>query len=98
MTVDIGTLIEKTPGVVGGRPRIAGSRIAVDHIAMLWRRGYSAEDIVSSVYEHLDLAGVHAALAYYFANRDEIDRSIREEEELGERLAAEQRAARRMGA
>src|SRR6185437_9020568 len=64
----------------GGRPRIAGTRNAVDHIAVLWKQGHSAEEIVERVHPDLELAGVHAALAYYFANREEIERSIAEEE------------------
>jgi uncharacterized protein (DUF433 family) len=92
--IDIGTLIVSTPGTVGGRPRIAGTRIAVDHIARLWTQGYSAEDIVYSIYTHLGLDQVYAALAYYFANRDAIDTSIREENELYVRLAAEERVRR----
>lgn len=69
--------IEITPGVAGGKPRIAGHRITVQNIA-IWheRLGKSADEICA---EHdLTLADVHAALAYYFDHREEIDRSIEE--------------------
>lgn len=91
--VDIGTLIVCTPGTVGGRPRIAGTRIAVDHIAVLWNQGIGAAEIVDSIYEHLTLGQVFAALAYYHENRAAVDARIAEEAALYDRLAAEARCA-----
>ena len=69
--------IELTPGVAGGKPRIAGHRITVQDVA-IWhlQMGKSVEEICSEY--GLGLSDVHAALAYYFDNRDEIDRSINE--------------------
>ena len=69
--------IQSRPGVLGGKPCIAGRRIAVEHIA-IWheRLGVSADEIAGE-YD-LELADVYAALAYYFAHREEIDRSIQE--------------------
>jgi uncharacterized protein (DUF433 family) len=71
--------LEITPGVCGGKPRIAGRRITVQNIA-LWheRLGMSADEIATE-YE-LNLADVYAARAYYFDHREEIDRSINEDE------------------
>ena len=69
--------IEITPGVAGGKPRIAGHRITVQNIAV-WheRMGRSVDEIAD---EHdLTLAEVYAALAYYFEHRDEIDKSLEE--------------------
>jgi uncharacterized protein (DUF433 family) len=86
---DIGTLIVQTPGTCGGRPRIAGTRIAVHNIAIDYNAGETAEEIVNE-RTHLTLAQVYAALAYYFANQEVIDAQIAEERELYERLAAEQ--------
>ena len=69
--------IERTPGVAGGKPRIAGHRITIQDIAV-WHQhmGKSVEEICSEY--GLGLSDVHAALAYYFDHRDEIDRSISE--------------------
>lgn len=64
--------IEITPGVAGGKPRIAGHRITVQDI-VIWheRMGRSADEICAE-YD-LTLADVYAALAYYFDHREEID-------------------------
>ena len=80
--------IEATPGVAGGKPRIAGHRITVQDI-VLWheRLGLSADEICAE-YD-LELADVYAALSYYFDHRSEIDQSIRD----GEALVAELRKA-----
>jgi uncharacterized protein (DUF433 family) len=77
--------IECTPGICGGKPRIAGHRITVSNIA-IWheRLGKSADEIASD-YD-LTLADVHAALAYYFDHRAEIDQSIEEGESFAEAL------------
>ena len=69
--------IEITPGISGGKPRIAGRRITVENI-VIWheRLGKSADEIASD-YD-ITLADVYAALAYYFDHRNEIDRSLKE--------------------
>jgi len=68
-----------TPGVAGGKPRIAGRRITVQDI-MVWHdlMGLSAEEIASN-YD-LTLSDVHAALAYYHDHRPDIDQAMRDEE------------------
>jgi uncharacterized protein (DUF433 family) len=72
--------IVSTPGTVGGKPRIAGSRIRVLDI-VVWheKRGLSPDQIVD-LYPELSLADVHAALAYYFDNRNEIESEFQREE------------------
>ena len=69
--------IEITPGIAGGKPRIAGRRISVQDI-VVWheRMGRSADEICAD-YD-LSLADVYAALAYYFDHREEVDRSLEE--------------------
>ena len=93
--------IAVTPGICGGRPRIAGHRIRVQDVA-LWheRWGCSPEEIVSR-YPQLTLADVHAALAYYYDHRDEIEQHIHDAETLAQTLKqdipsklTEKRAAR----
>ena len=84
--VDIGTLIERTPGVVGGRPRIAGRRLTVRNIAGMHNAGDPPEEILRQ-YPQLSLAEVHAALAYYYANQAEIDEDIAEEARFYDEMA-----------
>jgi uncharacterized protein (DUF433 family) len=90
---DIGTFIEQTPGICGGRPRVAGTGVSVLRIAGWYKMGRSPEEIADQ-YGHLSWAQVYAALAFYHANRDEIDREIVAEEALYDRLREESLAAR----
>lgn len=78
--------IEITPGVCGGRPRIAGHRIRVQDI-VVWHEvhGMSPDEIVSG-FPQLTLANVYAALAYYHDHREEIVQQMRDEEKLIESL------------
>ncbi len=70
-----------TPGVAGGKPRIAGHRITVRDIAVWHERlGMNADEIATEYA--LSLADVYAALAYYFDHREEIDQAIRADEEF----------------
>ncbi len=80
--------IVSTPGTCGGRPRIDGHRIQVEDVA-IWheRMGMSPDEIVSE-YPSITLADVHAALAYYFENRQRIDADI----EAAKRCAEEMKA------
>jgi uncharacterized protein (DUF433 family) len=77
--------IDKTAGVAGGKPRIAGHRITVQNIA-LWHEtlGKSADEIADE-YD-LTLADVYAALAYYFDHKAEIDASRADGDALAEAM------------
>jgi uncharacterized protein (DUF433 family) len=78
--------IEKTPGVCGGRARIAGHSVRVMDI-VVWHemRGYSPDEI-AGMFPGLTLADVHAALAYYFDHREEIETEFNLDEEAGKEL------------
>jgi uncharacterized protein (DUF433 family) len=84
VTVDIGTLIERRPEIRGGRPCIAGTGVSVERIVGWYKLGLNPDEIADRI-GHLSLAQVHAALAYYHANRNEIESSIAVEEAEGDR-------------
>jgi uncharacterized protein (DUF433 family) len=83
--VDIGTLIERSPEIRNGRPCIAGTGVSVRRIAAWHNLGLTPEEIAAKI-EHLTLAQIHAALAYYHANRAEIDSDIAAEEASTDRI------------
>jgi len=83
--IDIGTLIERCPSIRGGRPCIAGTGVTVRRIAEWHNLGLAPEEIAAKT-EHLSLAQVHAALAYYHANRQEIDQDLAAERETANEL------------
>jgi len=77
--------LEITPGIVGGKPRIAGHRITV-HDIVTWHelQGRSVDEI-SADYD-LTPAEIHSALTYYFDHREEINLAMRESEAFVESL------------
>lgn len=81
--VDIGTLIDRDPRIRGGRPKIAGTGVTVMRIAGWHNQGWIPEKIAAN-YGHISLAQVHAALAYYHVNKEEIDADIEAEERFYE--------------
>ena len=83
--IDIGTLIERSPEIRKGLPCIAGTGVTVRRIAGWYNLGLTPEEIAAKI-EHLTLAQIHAALAYYHANRDEIDSDIAAEESAVEEI------------
>jgi len=74
--------IEITPGVCGGKPRIAGHRITVQNI-VVWHdeMGMNPDEIVAT-YPTIALADVHAALAYYHDHRDEIRAQMKADDDF----------------
>jgi uncharacterized protein (DUF433 family) len=76
----LGPGIEATPGICGGEPRIAGTRIPVWALEQSRRLGMSEADILRA-YPSLRAADVINAWTYAAAHRDEIDDQIREHEE-----------------
>jgi len=77
--------IVKTPGVVGGRPRLAGRRIAVDFIVDLYVRQNTS---VEEIEEHFSVtpAETYAALSYYYDHQAEIDDLLLESDAHAEAL------------
>jgi uncharacterized protein (DUF433 family) len=79
MEVTLNRHIEITPGVRSGKPRIAETRITVADVAIMYlRMGQSLEEIAGKY--QLSLASIHAAMAFYYDNRQEIDQRIAEAE------------------
>ena len=83
--------IETTPGISGGRPRIAGHRITVENIVVWHERAGMTADEIAAGYG-LTLADVYAALAYYFDHRNEIDQSIEDGEQFVKFLSGNARS------
>jgi uncharacterized protein (DUF433 family) len=83
---DIGTLVAYSPTTVNRHPIIAGTKTSVSRVVVLYKQGAGAEDIARRL-SHLSLAQVYAALAYYHANRDEIESDLAEEDAEYWRLA-----------
>lgn len=71
------------------RAYITGTRIRVQDIyAQSEIHGKSPEQIVTA-FPHLTLAQVHAALAYYFDNREAIVDEIKQDEEFASLMKAQ---------
>ena len=81
--------IEITPGVCGGKPRIAGHRITVQNIVIWHERGGLSPDEIVSRHPGITLADVYAALTYYHDHREEVRAQSRADEEFADRLKAE---------
>ena len=84
----INSHIEITPGICGGKPRIAGHRIRVQDI-VIWheKMGMSPDEII---YHHptISLSDVYAALAYYHEHLDEIRQQIENSEKIVQEIQA----------
>lgn len=81
------TYIVSDPAVRGGRPCLAGHRITVAEIALAYE-GALGHWTITRIAEQFDLtlSEIHAALAYYFDHREEIDQSFRDDDRAAEEL------------
>jgi uncharacterized protein (DUF433 family) len=66
-----------------GNYSVGGTRISVDSIVYAFRRGESPETICQN-FELLRLEEVYGAIAYYLANRPEIDAYLMRQNEKWE--------------
>lgn len=71
-----------------GSVRIAGTRIGLEHVVANYRNGWSPERIVEE-YSTLNLADVHAVIAWYLRHRDEVDHYMTEQDQTAERVREE---------
>ena len=80
--------IDRRAGKCGGKPCVSGTRIRVWDIYVLHERlGKTADEIIGD-YPELGLSGVHAALAYYYDHKDEIDAEMKAADDFVEQLRA----------
>jgi len=77
--------ITKFPVLCGCRPSIDDTRVRFLNIVYLLKEGYTPERMLEQ-YSDLNLAQVHAALAYYYDHQDEIEGYIKEDEAWDERF------------
>jgi len=87
----------RTPGIKSGTPHIAGTGVTVRTIVRYYKLGLSPEEIAAE-YPHLSLAQVYGALAYYHANRDEMDEQMAAEEVESDRIEQEHLRLQKSGA
>lgn len=88
MSIEIGSLLTRSPEIRHGRLCIAGTRTTVHRIAVWYKMGYDPEEIARS-YPHLPIAGIYAALAYYHANQAQMEAEIASDQAEEERIEAE---------
>ncbi|HEX6737484.1 MAG TPA: DUF433 domain-containing protein [Vicinamibacteria bacterium] len=75
------THIVKEPGYCGGKAAIDDTRIRVNNVVWLHKEGLAPAQILEH-YPDLNLAQVHAALAYYYDHVEEIEAELAREDEL----------------
>jgi uncharacterized protein (DUF433 family) len=72
--------------ICSGRPRIAGTRLKVQHIALEYEYLGWPPDQICDAHPAIGLPEIHAAISYYYAHKEEIDQAIRDDREFADRL------------
>src|SRR5882757_8596464 len=78
--------ITQTPGICGGKPCIAGSRIRVQDIYVWHELQSQSVDEIISKFPQLTHADVYAALAYFWDNRQAMLDEMKAEDAMVEDL------------
>ncbi len=86
-SVKLGSLLHSRADLHHGRPCLAGTGMTVHAVAVQHMQGLTAEQILEQ-FPHLDLARIYAALAYYYANRAQIEADLEAEDQLAAELMA----------
>ena len=77
--VSIESLLQRKPGVNGGRVCLAGTGISVRQIAVWYNAGRRPDQILED-YPSVDLARIYAAITCYLANKDLMDAEMATDE------------------
>ena len=77
--------IVSTHNICGGRPRLANTRITVGRIITLNNQGLSPEEIADN-WGTITVYQVYAALGYYDAAKDQIDKQLADDRDHYEEL------------
>ena len=85
--IKLDSLLHSRPDLHHGRPCLAGTGMTVHAVAVRHMQGMTAEQILEQ-FSDLDLARIYAALAYYYANRAQIEAELEAEDRLADELMA----------
>src|SRR5437763_10804675 len=77
----------------GGVVRVGKSRVSFDLVVEQYENGMTPEDLVRA-YDTLDLADVHAVIAYYLRHREDVRAYLKRREEEASALRAKIEAER----
>ena len=80
MQIALDKHIESNPDILGGKPCIAGHRIAVEHVVKWHLHMGQSVDNIARTYA-LSHSSIHAALAYYYDHKAEMDRKMSDDAE-----------------
>lgn len=72
-----------------GAMRVGETRISLDSVVIAFQQGEAPESIQRN-FPSLTLEEVYGAIAYYLANKDEVHGYLERQQQLWERLVAEQ--------
>lgn len=75
-----------------GTIRVSGTRVTLDTLINYYKQGESPADLHEGV-PIVPLADIHAVIAYYLRNQAEVDAYVQVQNELAERVRAENEAA-----
>ena len=78
--------IEIDSKICKGSPVITGTRIRVVDVAIEYEYLNRSPDDIITAHPHLKLEQVHDALSYYYENRAEMDKKIKEDEDFVQKL------------
>lgn len=68
-------VIVRDEDVLGGCPRVSGTRIRVSDVVVKYRSGDSPEELTER-FERLELSDVYGALSFYHSNKELVDEEI----------------------
>ena len=65
---------------------VAGTRVRIVDIAIEYEYLNRTPDEIINAHPHLKLEQVHDALSYYYENRDEMDKKIKEDKQFIQKI------------
>ena len=77
----------------GGAVRVGDSRVSLDLVVEQYENGMTPEDMVRA-YDTLELADVHAVIAYYLRHREDVRAYLKRREEEAKALRVKIEAER----
>lgn len=83
--------VEINPKICGGSPIIKGTRIRIVDIAIEYEYLNQTPDEIINAHPHLKLEQIHDALSYYYENRTELDKKIKEDKQFIQKLSKTQK-------